>query len=69
VSIVLCLGFLAGIPALILGRIAKREIAAGNGSGDGLATAGVITGIIGIVIGVLWLLYIIAIVIVGVSSN
>jgi hypothetical protein len=68
-SIVLCLGFLAGIPAVILGRIAKREIAEGNGTGDGLANAGLITGIIGIVLGVLWLLYVILVIAIGVSSD
>jgi len=68
-SIVLCLGFLAGIPAVILGRMAKREIAEGNGTGEGLATGGLITGIIGIVLGVLWLLYIILVVAIGVSSD
>jgi hypothetical protein len=43
-SIVLSCGFLTGIPALIFGRIARREIAQGNGTGDGLALAGMITG-------------------------
>src|SRR4051812_36500047 len=47
VSIVLCLGYLAGVPAIILGRMAKREIAQGNGTGEGLAQGGFITGIIG----------------------
>src|SRR5829696_5742347 len=35
VSIVLCLGYFAGIPAIILGRMAKGEIAQGNSTGEG----------------------------------
>jgi hypothetical protein len=48
ISLVMC-GFLTGIPAMILGRQAKREIRESNGQlgGDGLATAGFVTGLIG----------------------
>jgi len=48
VSIAAC-GFFTGIPAIILGRQAKREIRESNGrlGGDGLATAGFVTGLIG----------------------
>ena len=49
---VICCQLLA-IPALILGRSAQAEIAAGNGTGAGLAKAGFILGIIGIVLLVL----------------
>lgn len=47
----LCCGLLAGIPAVILGQIAKKEIAESHGTqtGGGLATAGFILGIIAIV--------------------
>jgi hypothetical protein len=46
-----CCGF-AGIAALILGNQAKQEIAASGGTqtGEGMAKAGVILGIISIVI-------------------
>jgi hypothetical protein len=48
VSLVAC-GLLLGIPAMIVGRQAKREIRESGGrlSGDGLATAGIVTGLIG----------------------
>ena len=47
-SLVLC-GFFLGIPAMIIGRQAKREIEGSQGQlgGEGLATAGFITGLIG----------------------
>ena len=50
-----CCGLLAGIPALILGNSAKREIAASGGAqtGAGMAQAGVVLGIIAIVLSVL----------------
>lgn len=52
---IVCCGFFTGIPAIILGNQAKREIAASGGAqtGDGMAKAGVITGIIGSVLFVL----------------
>ena len=51
----ICCGFLTGIPALILGNLAKKEISASGGmqTGEGMATAGVILGIIAIALGVL----------------
>jgi putative exporter of polyketide antibiotics len=50
-----CCGIFAGIPALILGNMAKKEIAASGGaeSGAGMAQAGFILGIIAIVLSVL----------------
>jgi len=50
-----CCGLFAGIPALILGNIAKGEIAASAGaqSGEGMAKAGVILGIVAIALSVL----------------
>jgi hypothetical protein len=58
-----CVGWPAGIAAIILGRIAKREIQAGNGTGDGMATAGFIMGIISVVIyGLLTILYIVVLI-------
>lgn len=52
---ILCCGFVAGIPALILGRSAKAEIDASGGaqSGRGMAQAGFILGIIGICLSVI----------------
>ena len=38
-----CLGILAGIPAIILGNQAKKELA-GTGAPTGMATAGVVMG-------------------------
>jgi len=45
----LCAGFLFGIPAVILGVLARRDIKRSEGrlSGDGLAIGGIVTGIIG----------------------
>jgi hypothetical protein len=50
-----CCGFIAGIPAVILGKQAQNEIDASNGAqtGRGMATAGFILGIIAIVLGIL----------------
>ena len=50
-----CCGFFAGIPALILGRSAQREIDASGGmqTGRGMATAGFVLGIISCVLGVI----------------
>jgi putative exporter of polyketide antibiotics len=53
-----CCGLFAGIPALILGNSAKKEIAASAGaeSGAGMAQAGVVLGIIAIALSVLGLI-------------
>jgi hypothetical protein len=52
---ILCCGFFTGIPALILGNMAKNEIRVSGGTqtGGGMATAGVVMGIISIVLGVI----------------
>jgi len=52
VSFVLC-GFLAGIPAVIVGSKAKKAVANGEANNGGMATAGIILGCIAIVIAVL----------------
>lgn len=54
ISLVAC-GLLLGIPAMIVGRQAKREIKESGGrvGGDGLATAGFVTGLIGTIWSVL----------------
>jgi hypothetical protein len=69
ISIVFCFGFLTGVPAIILGRMAKQEIAAGNGTGDGLAQGGLITGIIGTALSLLVVVgWIILIVVAGTTN-
>lgn len=51
---ILCCGFLTGIPAVILGKMAQKEIdATGGGQGRGMATAGFVLGIIAIALGIL----------------
>ena len=40
-----CCGFLAGIPAIILGNMAKKEIATSGEGGGGMATAGLVLGV------------------------
>ena len=48
-------GLAAGLPAVVLGPLARKEIAASGGrqTGEGMAQAGLICGIIGIVLTVL----------------
>jgi len=50
-----CCGFFAGIPAIILGKMAQNEIDASGGTqgGRGMATAGFILGIVAIVFGII----------------
>lgn len=49
-----CTGwFVFSIAAVVLGFLGKKETAAGK-KGGGMATAGLVLGIIGIVLGVLW---------------
>ena len=49
----ICAGFLTGIPAIVLGLGARKDIrnSQGRTGGDGLALGGIITGIIGTIIG------------------
>lgn len=51
------LGIGLGIPAIILGILARKEITASGGrlTGSGQATAGLVTGIIGIILNVLFI--------------
>lgn len=51
-----CCGFIAGIPAIILGNLAKKEIATTGEGGGGMATAGLVLGIIACVWGVIYLI-------------
>lgn len=49
----------AGVPAIILGSIARKEIDASSGlqEGRGMATAGIVLGIVGIVFSVLAMVF------------
>jgi len=48
-----CCGLVGGIPAIILGNMAKKEIDAGQGTGRGMAQAGFILGIVALALLVL----------------
>lgn len=54
----LCCAFFTGVPAIILGRSAQREIDTSGGiqGGRGMATAGFVLGIIASVWGVVWII-------------
>ena len=64
---VVCLGLLTGIPAMVIGRRATREIDASNGAlgGRGVATAGFVTGLIGTLLSVLAIVAIIGLIALG----
>jgi hypothetical protein len=64
VSLVLC-GLFAGIPAIVVGFLARAEIRRSGGrlGGDGLALAGIVTGILG----TLWSLVLAALLIFGLA--
>jgi hypothetical protein len=66
ISIVMC-GLFLGVPAMIVSRQAKREIAASQGrlGGQGLATAGFITGLIGTIWSVLGAILLVVLIAVG----
>ena len=51
-----CCGIFTGIPAIILGNMAKKEISASGQQGSGMATAGLVLGIIACVWGVISLI-------------
>jgi hypothetical protein len=65
-SLVAC-GLFLGIPAMIIGRQAKQEIQASQGrlGGEGLATAGFVTGLIGTIWSALAAILIIVLIAVG----
>ena len=64
VSLVLC-GLFAGIPAIVVGFLARAEIRRSGGrlGGDGLALAGIVTGILG----TLWSLVLAALLVFGLA--
>jgi len=66
-----CFGFLTGIPAIIVGMRARKEIRLSEGrtTGDGLALGGIITGIIGTLIGLALVALVIGALAVGSSVN
>src|SRR6185437_3059612 len=55
------LGFwvVTGIPAIIMGHIARRQIRERGEQGDGMALAGLILGYIGLVLGIIFTIFII----------
>ena len=55
----ICFGYLAGIPAVIFGFLGKKK-AAETGVGSGQAITGIVLGFIGIAIGVIWTVILIA---------
>jgi hypothetical protein len=65
-SLVAC-GLFLGIPAMIIGRQAKREIEASQGrlGGEGLATAGFVTGLIGTIWSVVGAILLVVLLVVG----
>lgn len=69
-SLVGCFGALAGIPAIILGFMSRREIARSGGTvgGDGLALGGIITGILSTLLTVGMVIFYVAIIGAAVAS-
>ena len=56
----ICCGFIFGVVAIITGRNGMRLAAEGRANNGGLAKAGLILGVIGLVLWALWLVYAIA---------
>lgn len=56
-SIVCCLGLLAGIPAIILGQNSKKAAAQGLATNGNLGNVGFILGIVGTVLGTIGAIY------------
>ena len=52
---------MSGIPAIIMGHIARRQIKLSGEQGDGMALAGLILGYIGLVLGIIFVIIVIAI--------
>jgi hypothetical protein len=52
----ICCGFIAGIPAIILSNMAKKEIATSGEGGGGMATAGLVLGVLAVIWGVIYLI-------------
>ena len=52
---------LTGIPAIVLGHIARRQIRQTGEAGDGMALAGLILGYVGLILGIGGIIAIIAV--------
>ncbi len=65
---VVATGLITGIPAIVLGNRARRRTQAGQGTGDGIALAGVILGWIATAFSVLALLMVLGFLLLVVSS-
>lgn len=63
------LWFLTGIPAVILGHIARRQIRETGENGDGMALTGIILGYVGIGLGIISAVAIILIVVAAVHDS
>jgi predicted acyltransferase len=58
VSFLCCsIGFIPGIIAIVLGVMGKNQIKQTGQSGEGMATAGIILGAIGVVWAIFWLIF------------
>ncbi|RPF21131.1 DUF4190 domain-containing protein [Myceligenerans xiligouense] len=68
ISIVMC-GFLAGIPAIIVGNKARQAVRNGEADNDGMGLAGIITGWIGTVISILVIAFYVIVIFIGVSGG
>lgn len=68
---ILCCGLFAGIPALVLGNGAKKDIAASGGAetGSGMAQAGVVLGIISLALTALYVILLVTGVLTFPSGN
>jgi hypothetical protein len=60
---ILCCGFVTGVPAIIVGFMAKNKADANPAThgGRGLAIAGIVTGAIGVLFGIIGLIYYVAV--------
>jgi len=70
-SLVGCFGALAGVPAIILGFLSKRDIARSGGTigGEGLAIGGIITGALSTLLSIGLLIFYVAIIGAAVAST
>src|ERR1700692_3979535 len=70
-SLVGCFGALAGIPAVILGFLSKRDIAKSAGAlgGEGLALGGIITGALSTILSIGLFIFYVAIIGAAVAST
>ena len=61
--------FLTGVPAIVLGHMARKQIRQTGEAGDGLALAGLILGYIGVALGVLFGIFIVIVVVAAVHGT